>query len=189
MQTEVHLPHVRAATRDCEQYTWNTNPGQAAVNHGPPSVWNTEQTSEAVEAAKLKWSNALQTTQSSAYLAANIQWAATESGIPSSILGPASHSHPDLGLVNLNSEPKRPPRPPNAWILYRSDCIQHERATRPAGAPKPTQADLSKQFGGQWRKEPEAVKAEYERMAEAAREEHAQKYPGTYRLTFSDTRF
>lgn len=73
---------------------------------------------------------------------------------------------------------KRPPRPPNAWILYRSDCIQKHRENRPPGAPKPTQAELSKLFGEQWRNEPDEVKGGYERLAEAARDEHAQKYPG-----------
>lgn len=78
-------------------------------------------------------------------------------------------------------EAKRVPRPPNAWILYRSDCIQKMRAEMPEGARKPTQADLSKQFGEQWRNESEEVKTSYERLAEAAREEHAQKHPGESR--------
>ena len=78
-------------------------------------------------------------------------------------------------------EAKRVPRPPNAWILYRSDCIQKMRAEMPEGARKPTQADLSKQFGEQWRNESEEVKTSYERLAEAAREEHAHKHPGESR--------
>lgn len=85
---------------------------------------------------------------------------------------------PSPPVAPEDGEVKRPPRPPNAWILYRSSCIQKQRASRPPGAPKPTQAELSKLFGEQWRNETEEVKAEYERLAEAAREEHAQKYPG-----------
>lgn len=77
-----------------------------------------------------------------------------------------------------DAEAKKPPRPPNAWILYRSSCIRKQRESRSPGAPKPTQAELSKLFGEQWRNEPEEVKAEYERQAEAAREEHTAKYPG-----------
>lgn len=73
---------------------------------------------------------------------------------------------------------KRVPRPPNAWILYRSDCIQKLRANTVEGAPRPTQADLSKQFGEKWRNEDPEVKARYERLAEIARDDHAIKYPG-----------
>ncbi|KAL7008267.1 hypothetical protein EMMF5_001996 [Cystobasidiomycetes sp. EMM_F5] len=73
--------------------------------------------------------------------------------------------------------PVKVPRPPNAWILYRSDQIVQLRAKMPEGAARPTQADLSKIFGEQWRNETEAVKLKYEGAAEAARELHAQKYP------------
>lgn len=73
---------------------------------------------------------------------------------------------------------KRIPRPPNAWILYRSDCISKMRANMPEGAPKPTQANLSKQFGEKWRNESPDVKAHWDRLAEIARDEHAAKYPG-----------
>ena len=84
----------------------------------------------------------------------------------------AAPPDPPAGMV------KRVPRPPSAWILYRSDCIQKMRAEMPEGARKPTQADLSKQFGEQWRNESKEVKTSYERLAEAAKEEHAQKHPG-----------
>lgn len=88
-----------------------------------------------------------------------------------------------LVSVSSNGTPeiaeKRVPRPPNAWILYRSDCIAKLRASLAEGAPKPTQADLSKQFGEKWRNENPETKAHYERLAEIARDEHAVKYPGT----------
>ena len=95
--------------------------------------------------------------------------------------GPSAGSSTALSPQDpLTGEVKRVPRPPNAWILYRSDCIQKMRAEMPEGARKPTQADLSKQFGEQWRNESEEVKTIYERLAEAAREEHAQKHPGEW---------
>ncbi|KAK9895860.1 hypothetical protein P389DRAFT_71007 [Cystobasidium minutum MCA 4210] len=81
------------------------------------------------------------------------------------------------GTVVPDLDAKKPPRPPNAWILYRSDCIRKQRENRSPDAPKPTQAELSKLFGEQWRNESEDVKAEYERQAEAARDEHSAKYP------------
>lgn len=97
--------------------------------------------------------------------------------VPDPAPSPAPRSHHSKQKVDENGV-KRPPRPPNAWILYRSECIQKQRAERPPGARKPTQAELSKLFGEQWRNESEETKGGYERLAEAAREEHAQKYPG-----------
>lgn len=117
------------------------------------------------------------TTQASETLSSSLPplWPPTQA---SATLGVVRSSH-SKQKTDENGD-KRPPRPPNAWILYRSDCIQKHRENRPPGAPKPTQAELSKLFGEQWRNESDEVKGGYERLAEAAREEHAQKYPGQY---------
>jgi hypothetical protein len=69
-----------------------------------------------------------------------------------------------------------PPRPPNAWILYRSDKLQ-ELPPPPLGQPKPTQAEVSKIISAQWRSEDEDVRAVYEQRAETAKAEHARLYP------------
>ena len=70
----------------------------------------------------------------------------------------------------------QPPRPPNAWILYRSDKLQ-ELPPPPLGQPKPTQAEVSKIISAQWRAETEDVRAKYEQRAETAKAEHARLYP------------
>ncbi|KAI0044989.1 hypothetical protein FA95DRAFT_1561627 [Auriscalpium vulgare] len=71
----------------------------------------------------------------------------------------------------------RPPRPPNAWILYRSDMLKNLPPVEP-GQPKRPQADVSKAIAVMWKDETEEIRAEYERRAERAKEEHALKYPG-----------
>jgi hypothetical protein len=71
---------------------------------------------------------------------------------------------------------QQPPRPPNAWILYRSDKLQ-ELPPPPLGHPKPTQAEVSKIISAQWRAEAEDVRALYEQRAEMAKAEHARLYP------------
>lgn len=71
---------------------------------------------------------------------------------------------------------QQPPRPPNAWILYRSDKLQ-ELPPPPLGHPKPTQAEVSKIISAQWRAEAEEVRALYEQRAEMAKAEHARLYP------------
>ncbi|KAI6032779.1 hypothetical protein F5J12DRAFT_887668 [Pisolithus orientalis] len=66
----------------------------------------------------------------------------------------------------------QPPRPPNAWILYRSDKL---RQLPPAkGRP---QADVSKMISKMWAEETDTVRLLYERMADARKAEHQRKYP------------
>lgn len=86
-------------------------------------------------------------------------------------------------------------RPPNAWILYRSDRIREYNklgslasfaASRPTdgeqeeddgdrkpakkapnkGSKGPPQAEISRIIAEQWKKEPKDVKAKYDRLAE-----------------------
>ncbi|KAH9170899.1 hypothetical protein EDB89DRAFT_1974888 [Lactarius sanguifluus] len=76
---------------------------------------------------------------------------------------------------------QHPPRPPNAWILYRSDKLQ--QLPPPAlGQPKPTQAEVSKIISAQWKAEPDEVRAMYDERAQIAKVEHARLYPN-YRFT------
>jgi hypothetical protein len=70
----------------------------------------------------------------------------------------------------------KPPRPPNAWIIYRSDKLQN-LPPPPLGQPKPTQAEVSKIIAAQWRAESEDVRALYDHRAETAKAEHARMYP------------
>ncbi|CCM00606.1 uncharacterized protein FIBRA_02642 [Fibroporia radiculosa] len=73
----------------------------------------------------------------------------------------------------------QPPRPQNAWILYRSDKLREmmQRQTE-SGQPKKAQADVSKEVALLWKTESPAVRAEYERLAEMKKLEHQTKYPG-----------
>ncbi|KAF8070304.1 hypothetical protein FPV67DRAFT_1486879 [Lyophyllum atratum] len=67
------------------------------------------------------------------------------------------------------------PRPPNSWILYRSDMV----ALLPPPPPGTTrsQAEVSRIISTMWRTETLEVKAEYDRRAEVKKLEHAAMYP------------
>ncbi|KAF9230518.1 hypothetical protein BU15DRAFT_83526 [Melanogaster broomeanus] len=71
----------------------------------------------------------------------------------------------------------QPPRPPNAWILYRSDRLKD----LPPSKERRAQADVSKLISDLWKNEKEEVKLEYERMADARKAEHQRMYP-SYRF-------
>lgn len=70
----------------------------------------------------------------------------------------------------------KPPRPPNAWILYRSDKLR-EMPTEP-GQPRRAQADVSKEISRMWKSESAQVRAHYEQLADIRKAEHAIEYPG-----------
>ncbi|GAA6035238.1 hypothetical protein JCM8097_006434 [Rhodosporidiobolus ruineniae] len=73
--------------------------------------------------------------------------------------------------------PKRlnPPRPPNAWICYRSARVQELKGT--AQYAKLPQADVSKIIGELWRNESAEVRAQYEELAKVKKAEHKEKHP------------
>jgi hypothetical protein len=82
---------------------------------------------------------------------------------------------------NKGAGAQQPPRPPNAWILYRSDKLQ--QLPPPAlGQPKPTQAEVSKIISVQWKTESDEVRAMYDERAQIAKLEHSRLYPN-YRFT------
>ncbi|KAM0752886.1 hypothetical protein T439DRAFT_378649 [Meredithblackwellia eburnea MCA 4105] len=74
---------------------------------------------------------------------------------------------------------KRPeghtPRPPNAWILYRSEQIRALKSDKELS--KKPQSDISKLIGHMWREESDEVKRWYETEAELRKREHKIKYP------------
>ncbi|TDL16647.1 high mobility group box, partial [Rickenella mellea] len=72
------------------------------------------------------------------------------------------------------------PRPPNAWILYRSERLRSIAALNP-GAPRLAQADISKQISGMWKNESDEVRAHYEHLAKIKKMEHQLLYP-SYRF-------
>lgn len=69
------------------------------------------------------------------------------------------------------------PRPPNAWIIYRSDKV-HQLPPLEPGQPRRAQAEVSKMISNMWANESEQTRQEYERRAEEAKAAHALKYPG-----------
>ncbi|OAX39957.1 hypothetical protein K503DRAFT_799226 [Rhizopogon vinicolor AM-OR11-026] len=101
-------------------------------------------------------------------------------------LAPYSPLHAMTGPVRSTTTAKtrpkdvQPPRPPNAWILYRSDKLKSLPPEQP-GAQRRAQADVSKLISEMWRSESEAVKLEYERLADAKKAEHQRLYP-SYRF-------
>ena len=101
---------------------------------------------------------------------------------PSSFLPPSSYVPQNIAMSGVvrnkaaSGAGAQPPRPPNAWILYRSDKLQ-ELPPPPVGQPKPTQAEVSKIISAQWRAETDDVRAMYEQRAETAKAEHARLYP------------
>ncbi|EPQ57488.1 high mobility group box, partial [Gloeophyllum trabeum ATCC 11539] len=71
----------------------------------------------------------------------------------------------------------QPPRPPNAWILYRSDKLKTLPPV-PPGMPRRAQADVSREISLMWKNEREEVRAQYERLAEVRKAQHQNAYPG-----------
>ena len=73
---------------------------------------------------------------------------------------------------NADAPKVQPPRPPNAWILYRS----HKLRELPSEKGR-VQADVSKTISDMWRNEEESVRLDYERLADQRKAEHQLKYP------------
>ncbi|GAA5823190.1 hypothetical protein JCM11251_007518 [Rhodosporidiobolus azoricus] len=72
----------------------------------------------------------------------------------------------------------RIPRPPNAWMLYRSARVKEFAEREKQGGSRVTmQSDLSKIIGEMWRTEPLDVREAYAKLALAERDEHAKRYP------------
>lgn len=95
---------------------------------------------------------------------------------PSSIILPQHLLMSGVAKNKAAGAGAKPPRPPNAWIIYRSDKLQ-SLPPPPLGQPKPTQAEVSKIISAQWRAESEDVRAIYDQRAETAKAEHARLYP------------
>lgn len=89
--------------------------------------------------------------------------------LPCGVTGPQSKGNSPNG----KSKVKKPPRPPNAFILYR-------RAKQPAIVAKNagiTNNEVSKEIGRMWHEEPLEVRHKFQKMAEDAKQEHMKKYP------------
>ncbi|CAG8685881.1 31959_t:CDS:1 [Gigaspora margarita] len=89
--------------------------------------------------------------------------------LPCGVAGPT----PKTTSTNSKTKIKKPPRPPNAFILYR-------RAKQPGIVAKNqgiTNNEVSKEIGRMWHEEPQEVRSKFQKMADAAKQEHMKKYP------------
>ncbi|KAF8659216.1 hypothetical protein AX16_001877 [Volvariella volvacea WC 439] len=77
---------------------------------------------------------------------------------------------------SFSTDGEQPPRPPNAWILYRADKMREIPKPQP-GEPRLVQADISRLISRMWKEESDETRAEYERRADAKKAEHAIRYP------------
>ncbi len=77
----------------------------------------------------------------------------------------------------LPPKPEKIPRPPNAWIIYRTDRLRQWKAQRSPHDPPVKQADISRMIGANWKHEPDHIKLEYEKRAAIAKADHKRKYP------------
>ncbi|KAL0563111.1 hypothetical protein V5O48_018966 [Marasmius crinis-equi] len=70
-------------------------------------------------------------------------------------------------------------RPPNAWILFRSDiaCSITQQDELQAESPRRTQSQISQEISHLWNTLDPTRKAEYERLAAAKKHEHTPLYP------------
>ncbi|CAG8591704.1 15410_t:CDS:1 [Gigaspora rosea] len=89
--------------------------------------------------------------------------------LPCGVAGPT----PKTTSTNSKTKIKKPPRPPNAFILYR-------RAKQPGIVAKNqgiTNNEVSKEIGRMWHEEPQEIRSKFQKMADAAKQEHMKKYP------------
>lgn len=77
----------------------------------------------------------------------------------------------------MGSGSGQPPRPANAWILYRSDKMRDLKPP-PSGQPRPPQADISKLIAAMWKNEQPEIKQHYETLSDLKKAEHLALYPG-----------
>ncbi|CAI2162759.1 12467_t:CDS:1 [Funneliformis geosporum] len=72
------------------------------------------------------------------------------------------------------NEAKRPPRPPNAFILYRK--AKQPMITKEVG--QISNNDISKILANLWKNEPEEIKLHWRKIADRKKMEHMQANPG-----------
>lgn len=80
-----------------------------------------------------------------------------------------------LGFKNKSRLSKPPPRPQNAWVLYRKNFEEFLRLQDPDVVYR--LEDVSKEAGSQWRQEPTKVKEYFHALSKKAQEKHRLVYP------------
>lgn len=91
---------------------------------------------------------------------------------PQLVLARTAAQTPRSGVI-AKTKQKKPPRPPNAFILYRrskqSDIVASNKGI--------TNNEVSKQIGEMWHKESVAEKQKFQLLADQAKIEHLKKFP------------
>lgn len=88
------------------------------------------------------------------------------------------HQLPEPTDTPTTGEGEKIPRPPNAWILYRTEHAALLKAEKLAKREPPyRQSQVSQIVGRLWRGEPKSVRDRYEKEAARLAEKHAEMYP------------
>ncbi|GAA6009365.1 hypothetical protein JCM11491_004294 [Sporobolomyces phaffii] len=90
---------------------------------------------------------------------------------------------PSTAVLGSPNKPTRPPRPMNAWLLFRTAQVKHFQNQNPD--ERRAQGQLSKVIAEMWRAAPVETRRQYEELAKEKKEEHARMYPD-YRYTPRD---
>ncbi|KZV82139.1 hypothetical protein EXIGLDRAFT_627509, partial [Exidia glandulosa HHB12029] len=88
-----------------------------------------------------------------------------------------SPDSPSLTIAKVKAV-KGPPRPPNAWILYRSDKLKELEQKGGPNRPRRPQAVISKEISVMWKNETHEIKRHYEYLSDLRKAEHQRLYPG-----------
>ncbi|CAG8479235.1 1763_t:CDS:2 [Paraglomus occultum] len=88
---------------------------------------------------------------------------------------PPCYVHEDLLKFNDKSRPVTPPRPQNAWVLYRKNFEKCLRLQNPDGVFRVK--DVSKKASLQWKEEPSEVKQYFCALSKFAQYVHRYTYP------------
>ncbi|GAA5994188.1 hypothetical protein JCM5350_002180 [Sporobolomyces pararoseus] len=83
-------------------------------------------------------------------------------------------------VVVPTHKPERPPRPMNAWLLFRNAQVKQLQSENPD--ERRAQGQLSKIIAELWKSASPETKRQYENLAKEKKEEHARLYPD-YRYT------
>ncbi|THU88446.1 HMG-box, partial [Dendrothele bispora CBS 962.96] len=70
------------------------------------------------------------------------------------------------------------PRPPNAFILFRSHVWKVLKEKQDEGSQKINLADVSKNVGGMWAKLPKEEQEKWKQEALSVKAQHAARFPG-----------
>lgn len=80
-------------------------------------------------------------------------------------------------LPSTSTSDVQPPRPPNSWILYRAWKVKNLPPCAP-GEARRSQGEISAIVSEMWRNENANIRAYFERLADEAKADHKEKYPG-----------